>query len=89
MLQPVEREGVAILDAQVRQSVRYAARDHVGAFIAVERECPLGIRVIRRARVLRDAEGDCRSSLPLNVTKVFDHTIEPPIDVAHALRRQF
>ena len=61
MLQPVEREGVAFLDAQVRQSVRYVARDHVGAFFAVERVCPLGIRVIRRARVLRDAEGDCRS----------------------------
>jgi hypothetical protein len=41
--------------------------------------CPLGTRVIRRARVLRDAEGDCRSSLPLDVTKVFDHTTEPPL----------
>jgi hypothetical protein len=73
VLQPVEREGAALLDPQVRQSVRNAARDHVGAFFAVERVCPLGTgRVIRRARVGWDAECERRSGLPLDVTKVFD-----------------
>jgi hypothetical protein len=74
VLQPVERGGLALLDPQVRQSVRKAARDHVVAFLAVERVCPLGTRVIRRARVGWDAEGERRSGLPLNGTKVFDHT---------------
>jgi hypothetical protein len=68
VLQPVELEGVALFDRQVRQSVRNAARDHVGAFFAVERVCPLGTRVIRRARVGWDAECERRSGLPLNVT---------------------
>jgi hypothetical protein len=45
VLQPVEREGVALLDPQVRQSVRNAARDDVGAFFAVERVYPLGTPV--------------------------------------------
>jgi hypothetical protein len=88
VLQPVEREGVALLDSQVRQSVRNAARDNAGAFFTVERVCPLGTLVILRPRVGWDAECERRSGLPLNVAKVFDHAVEPPLDVAHALHRQ-
>jgi hypothetical protein len=54
----------------------------------VERVCPLGTRIIRRARVGWDAECERRSGLPLDVTKVFDHTAEQPLDVARALHRQ-
>jgi hypothetical protein len=51
VLQPVEFEGVALLDPQVRQSVRYGARDYVVAFFALERVTPNGLLVIRRVRV--------------------------------------
>jgi hypothetical protein len=92
VLQPVEREGAALLDPQVRQSVRKAARDHVVVFFAVERVCPLAWHrpclVIRRARVGWDAECERRSGLPLNGTKVFYLAAEQPLDVAPALHRQ-
>jgi hypothetical protein len=56
VLQPVELEGrVALLDPQARQSVRDGARDHVVAFIVLERVTPNGLLVILRVRVLRDA----------------------------------
>ena len=86
MLQSVELEGVALFDRQVRQSVRCGARDHVVAFFAVDRATPLGILVIRRVPFLRDAEGERRSGLPRTGTKVFDHAVQQPLDVARALQ---
>ena len=85
MLQSVELEGAALFHRQVRQSVRCCARDHVVAFFAVDRATPLGTLVIRRARVGWDAEGERRSGLVRTGTKVFDHAVEHPLDIAQAL----
>jgi hypothetical protein len=74
---------LALLDPQVRQSVRKATRDHVVAFFAVDRATPLGTLGIRRARVGWDAEGERRSGLARTGTNCFGHAPEEqqPLDV--------